>query len=96
MDLYTIILDYRGGTYISQVRESSPDDALLTWARTLDPRPIYGMGEKTKVELMDELLDDHKDGYMLVAITDTVNVWCATALLRGSIGQIHMIKTMAD
>jgi hypothetical protein len=54
MALYTIILDYRGGTYISQVRARSPRAAAKLWAHTLDVVSVKHLGAKGKQRIINE------------------------------------------
>ena len=42
--LYTVVMDYRGGTYISQVSARSVTTTLKVWAAALDPAAIAGLG----------------------------------------------------
>ncbi len=41
-------MEYRGGTYISQTRASSPKQAVKRWAIQLNPKGIWGFGKTTK------------------------------------------------
>jgi hypothetical protein len=88
--LFTVIMDFRGGTYIAQVEASSSGKALRTWARNLDPRPIHGFGEKSKQELIAELQEQDAEP---AAIDGCAGVWCSTPLVRGKIAPINMIAT---
>ena len=38
LDLYTLICEYGGGTYIAQVNASSPKKAILSWLDGLGSR----------------------------------------------------------
>ena len=40
--LFTVVLDYAGGTYIAQVRASSPGTALLAWLKRLPKQRVPG------------------------------------------------------
>ncbi len=42
MSLYTFFLDYRGGTYLFQVRATTFHDAAKVWAEEKDFMPSLG------------------------------------------------------
>lgn len=74
MPLFTVIFEFRGGTYISQVRSEDEASALLVWARDLDPKHIQHFGAKRKEQLVkavqEPLLTEP------VPLEGLVNVWC--------------------
>ncbi len=53
MKKYTFILDFKGGTYISQVLNVDITSALIVWAETLDIKPIKYIGASSKRELIN-------------------------------------------
>jgi hypothetical protein len=50
--LFTIFLDYLGGTYISQVESANPSEALESWARSLPVGDLTEWNLKRDVLLM--------------------------------------------
>ena len=40
MNLYTVIHEYRGGTYVYQVEAIDENEALLKWGREIDPQLV--------------------------------------------------------
>jgi len=46
--LYTVILDYAGGTYIAQVQASSPAVALSTWVSKIKGGDLAEWGIRRK------------------------------------------------
>jgi hypothetical protein len=88
MPLYTFFLDYRGGTYLSQVSAPSPIKALRVWAERFDPTPVPGLGPKSKEELIRAARLDRP-----VAIDGVKKTWCSVALLRGQLALIHFVQT---
>ncbi len=40
MALFTVLMEFKGGTYLSQIRAPSPDAALEEWARGLEVKNI--------------------------------------------------------
>jgi hypothetical protein len=88
MPIYTLVLDYKGGTYISQRKARTPKEACLKWADQLDPKPIFGMGTTGKALLQKELAGEEG-----VLIQGLKNVWCVTVLVHGKGAQINIIQT---
>jgi hypothetical protein len=54
MPFYTSFLEFVGGTYISQVEAASPKLACVMWAKELNPEPIKGLGQNSKLALIKE------------------------------------------
>jgi hypothetical protein len=94
MALFTVILDYRGGTYISQVEATEPHAALLQWAAALDPRPIAFFGKKRKQSMVKELLHDEYGLYFPVALEGLLNAWCVSLPLPGSL--VNIVETASN
>ncbi len=88
--LFTVIMGYGGGTYISQVEASSPSKALRIWARKLDPRLIYRFGEKSKRDLIADLQEEASQP---VPISGCAGVWYAAVLTRGGIAHLNIVAT---
>jgi hypothetical protein len=88
MPLYTFFLDYKGGTYISQVRAASPPKAAEVWSRKLKQTAIQGMGDRSKERLAQELCND-----VPIPINGLERTWCSTALIQGHLVLIHLIET---
>ena len=47
MPLFTFVADYKGGTYVSQVKATSLKAAKKAWAQQLEPQAISGFGKAT-------------------------------------------------
>ena len=86
--MYTIIFEFRGGTYIKQVLADDPKDALLRWAKDINTQNISGMGPKMKSELYKKIRRD-----TLILIEGCKNVWCTDAFSGTNFGLINVIKT---
>lgn len=72
--LYSIFLEYRGGTYISQVSSSSPAEALEEWATSLPEEDLQAWNLKR-----DGLMPIIHDG-SLVPLAGLVNAWCLSGV----------------
>jgi hypothetical protein len=86
--LYTLIMEYRGGTYISQVNAIDEKDALMKGVSNLDPKAIEFLGEKIKQKMIEEA---HSE--IPVAINGVVNVFLASLRPYGNFTLIHIIAT---
>ncbi len=89
MGFYTIILDYRGGTYTYQLAAKDEYLACLEWAKDLDTNEVQYIGSKLKQKLLLELYNEDNKPMLL---KDILNVWFTMVSLNGS-GFIHIIKT---
>ncbi len=72
--LYSIFLEYRGGTYISQIESANPFDALQEWATSLPEEELTEWGLRREA-----LLTTIRDG-SLVHLGQRVNVWCLSGV----------------
>lgn len=63
-------MEFRGGTYISQVKEANVKAAMTLWAKSLDITQIQYLGEKGKLELQKELEEEEPN-----EINEVLNVW---------------------
>lgn len=72
--LYSIFLEYRGGTYISQTSSASPSEALTEWAASVPSEDLDAWNLK-RPELQSVIGDGS-----LVPLGDRVNIWCLTGV----------------
>lgn len=91
MALFTVILEYRRGTYITQLTAKDPREALVRWARGLAPKLVARLGVRAKATLIrvraerDSRVDDP------TPIAGLSNVWCAGFPIPG--GFVNIIRT---
>ena len=88
MPLFTFVLDFAGGTYVSQVRCASWKLAPRAWAEALSVADIYGMGPSTKRALEARMSED-----VPVPLAGLKKAWCTSALLRGKSILVHFVET---
>jgi hypothetical protein len=91
MALFTIILEYRGGTYIAQVAARGPRQALARWARDVSPKTVAVLGARAKAALVSALVEHGGRGNPPTPIEGLPNVWCAGFPIPG--GLVNIIKT---
>lgn len=88
MPLFTVVLDFAGGTYISQVEAKSADAAPTAWATKLEPGEVRGMGEASIQVLRAAMAKESP-----VRLEGLVQAWCVSAVVRGRLALVHMVQT---
>lgn len=91
MPLYTFILDFAGGTYISQVNAPSPTSASVKWASELDTSELKGIGAKNKESLENQMKEEQPH-----PLDGLLNTWCVAARLRGGLALINIVQTHGE
>lgn len=86
MALFTVILEFDGGTYISQFQASSPDDATVKHADYLVG--LRGMSTTTRKCLADSLSLERP-----VAIEGVRKVWCCSASVGKKLALATIVAT---
>jgi SH3-like domain-containing protein len=86
LDLYTLICDYRGGTYIAQLSANSPQGAVLFWLKTGHARKYVPKEARSRIaaEVKNRLP---------ISIAGCKNVWCHTTSARGGLVLINLVLT---
>lgn len=85
---FTFLLEFDGGTYISQIDETSLETAMKSWAESLDLAKIKGMNQNMKEEIIGGI-----EGEDPIALEGLTRVWCFTIMPEGHFGLIHFIET---
>ncbi|MCA9623018.1 MAG: hypothetical protein KC731_28560, partial [Myxococcales bacterium] len=88
MPTFTIVLDYRGGTYVSQVRARSAVAAVAAWARGLGEDGVPFIGPATAAQIATDLQDSD-----LVPLSGVVSVWATSFIARGKFALLNVIQT---
>lgn len=90
MDLFTLILDFDGGTYINQIKSDSPRKAAIEWAIRLEIKVIPELGFSSKKAIIEEMKDHDNT---TIAVDGMISTWCASFSVRGKLGLINIVKT---
>lgn len=85
--VYTVVLEYGGGTYIAQVSGHSPAAALPVWISHLRDEDL-AKWRITRGELTTVTKSDNP-----VAIGGCVGVWCISGSVKNGLVLINMIAT---
>ncbi len=87
MALFTMILEYRGTTAISQVRAGGAKAALQKWTKTFDYASVLGVTGAAKSQLVDAFTREEP-----LPVKGTRHVWCSTALEDGRMALLNIIR----
>jgi hypothetical protein len=88
--LYTIIIDYKGGTYIEQVQAEDSTAALNNWIQTPHILSIPGLGFVSQQSLMHSINEADNQP---VPLKDGKSLWCTSFIIRGALMLIHLVRT---
>jgi len=88
MPLYTFVMEYAGGTYISQVKAPSPKSACVKGAQQIDLSEVSALGLRGKESLINQVKEESP-----VALVGLSNAWCKSALVRGRLVLISLVQT---
>lgn len=90
MSLYTLVLDYHGGTYISQFRAPGPVEAVTAWCQELEDNQLLG---EPSSDVARGILEDAVEN-RLVEVEDLLGVWCAATTTSGALALLNVIQTL--
>ena len=89
MNLYTLVLDFHGGTYITQFEAEAPTDAVAAWCRELEEEQLLGDASFPVAEgIMIDAIENH-----LVDVEGLHGAWCAAASVNGNLALLNVIIT---
>ena len=90
MDLFTIIMDFRGGTYLNQVNALDHKKAVEIWAKVLNTKEIMYFSEKSKGKMIEALPEIKKD---IMELDNLKNVWSFTFQFKTGFAIVNIVKT---
>ena len=89
MPLFTVVMDYRGGTFVSQVSARSVEAALRRWAAGPGLRSVPGIGPARAAALAF-----HPAFPDPVPVTGVSGVWCDSPLIMGRVALLTVVATV--
>jgi hypothetical protein len=89
MELYTFIMEYLGGTYISQIEATSRENARDVWINTLKIEEIDGFTILDKENIIKENFIDND----IAPINETKSVWFFMVNAKKGNGYVNIVKT---
>ncbi|MGP0175237.1 hypothetical protein ACSVIJ_25635 [Pseudomonas sp. NCHU5208] len=90
--LYTLIMDYDGGTYVSQVVS---DDLNFAASKCIESWDISGL-ENVISELDKKLILMNLKYEEFTPLKGIINVWCGSVLLKGKFIVMNLVLTIND
>ena len=85
--LYTLIIDYKGGTYITQSVANNvtiaPGECIKNWDNA---------GSEIKDEDIHEILNQLKDETFM-PLKGLKNIWCGTATINNDLMLLNLVET---
>jgi hypothetical protein len=91
MNLYTFIMDYKGGTYISQAEAANEQEAIIRWIEKLDTTQVKGFSKSDKRKIIELGFSDDDRA---TPITGMQNVWYFNVRTKKGFAGINVIKTI--
>ena len=86
-DLFTIVCDFEGGTFVTQVSAADQSDAVHRWAIMLEAEQSMGEPSTELARLAIERADPP------VAVDGLTGVWCWTASIGASLALANIIRS---
>jgi hypothetical protein len=92
--VFTFIMGYRGGTYVSQVTVASIEAAIIPWAQDLSVDEIGYFGPRMKARLLSELQQNTYGLFGATRLRDVANAWYVTVPMPGGAGtSVNAVQT---
>lgn len=87
MHLYTIMLDYSGGTYVAQTRATGENAALRDWISSLRSDRLADAVSEEVAAAFEET------DASLVPLDGLTGVWCGSASAIQGLALVNVIRT---
>jgi hypothetical protein len=85
MPLFTILAEYRGGTYIRQITAASPMTALIKWSRK--------KRNSIPASLVPALRQLAAEGDKAIRIKGCKNIWCLSTSYQENLLLLNIVNT---
>ncbi len=83
---FTAIVEFRGGTYISQLHTTSVSEAVAAWMAGPWPAEIDDLSADERVTLIDQLADEEP-----TPLEGLEAVWCVAAVVGDDLALVHLV-----
>lgn len=90
MHLYTFITEYKGGTYITQIKARHVEEAARKWADEMSVEEIPGLDRGAFKAAFQERMSE----FGLAKIDETKNVWFLHFFSGRNRMEVHAVKTL--
>nr|WP_299417086.1 hypothetical protein [uncultured Emticicia sp.] len=88
MNIYTFIMEFRGGTYINQVSANNIEESINVWSNQLDISQIAHFGQKAKENLIKSISNE-----MVTELNSVKNVWFFCITINVGFLMVNIVKT---
>lgn len=92
MALFTLVLDYRGGTYISQVRSANLETLLTNIDSAVDWEGLQSLGVVSASRKVRARFAEEVAAHGAVPLEGLLNAWCVSARLGRFMAIVNVIK----
>lgn len=89
MKLFSFILQYSEGTFISQVEAENKEKAMRKWLREIDITQYPNFSQEERKRLIEEDFEDEDP----ILIQGCKNIWCFGMRINGELAFINFIQT---
>lgn len=89
MEFYTFLMQFRGGTYISQVESKNLSEATKLWVKQIKIEEIKHLGEKGQIEMIKKEAED----FELSALYSLKNIWFFCFRIKAGFIMVNVVKT---
>lgn len=86
--MYTFIMEFREGTYVSQVHAASLTNAVIEWAKSLAVDEIRYLGQTGKAEMIKMSKEAEP-----VLLKGLANVWFESFAIKQGFARVNIVKT---
>jgi hypothetical protein len=90
MAMFTILMEYKGGTYLSQVESGDVREAVEKWATSFNYEAVEGMTASSKEVVLEDIM--HEDPASVSGLTNT---WACCIQIENDVALLHIIRTEA-
>ncbi|MBO9582211.1 MAG: hypothetical protein J7498_15090 [Sphingobium sp.] len=87
LNLFTIVCDYKGGTYISQVWATDHEHAIIEWSTLLRREQSIESVSDQIAQAADDTRTDN------IPITGLSGVWCWTGTVENALALVNIIRS---
>ena len=89
MPLFTFVIDFRGGTYLSQNSAQNVSEASERFCEAIASDSAHPLHAQTRRSIAATL----SEGSDWVELAGLNSVWCTSCVISDELALIHMIKT---
>jgi hypothetical protein len=86
--MFTFILEFRGGTYISQTNSNVLSKAIIDWAEKLQSVNIKYLGLRGKAEVLYKLNEAEP-----IPLSGLINAWFLSFSISQGFITVNIVKT---